>query len=240
MFESCIVTRRGLKSSNYIDSYAGWVQNLLTTQEEIFIPFVWRMCGKCCKKASVDPDYFNPFEIADYLNHTVREVVQTYLGKIVSIDSKNVKWKQTKPRKPCAFLEGNKCKIYPIRPGPCRSFPIFTDFGDHHIGCSGRLEYVRARKKLGRGIPYFVEPYTGEKPPIVRIVPNRWRRTLEKYSLIKPSEDSIKLFIQVNTPRKWYAKICKSCACKLKHRKFLNLQFNLISRNSRFSRGLEI
>lgn len=190
----------GLRDQESEDVFIGWIQHLLTTGEIVFIPFVCRKCGKCCREVSVHPDHFNPYEIADYLNLSVREVVETYFGEITYLNSERVEWKQTKSRKPCAFHEENKCKIYPIRPGPCRAFPISTDFGDSGIGCPGRLEYVRARKRLGRGIPYYTEPYWGDTRPEVHVKTKRWKKTLDKYLSINPCEKAIKIFIQSNNP----------------------------------------
>jgi len=182
------------------EAYTGWVQHLLITSEEIFLPFVCRKCGKCCREVSVDPNYFNPFEIADYLNLSVQDVVQTYFGKITYLNSEKVEWKQIKPMKPCVFLEGGKCKIYPIRPDPCISFPVSTDFGNSGIGCPGRLEYVRARKKLGMGIPHYSTPYRNNAPPKVHISSKRWKKTLNKYLSTNPCKESIKIFVDVNNP----------------------------------------
>lgn len=165
--------------------YIGKIQHLFTTSEVVFVPFVCHRCGKCCRELSVSE--FDPFEIAAFLGVSLHEVEKYF---------------RERKAKPCPFLSGNKCTIYPVRPYPCRVYPIGTDFGDCGIGCPGLLEVRRAVKKLDQGIPYCTRSYIAHQPPNkVRVRPERWNKTLEKYLRSKPSKKALELFIKVNKPR---------------------------------------
>ena len=50
--------------------------HLLTTGEEVFIPFVCRRCGKCCREVSISSAYFVDPEVQLFLNMGAREVIE--------------------------------------------------------------------------------------------------------------------------------------------------------------------
>lgn len=181
-------------------NFQGWLQHLLTTHEVIFIPFLCYKCGECCREASIQQGYFNPFEISSFLKLPVRVVIEKYLGEIIILDEERVEWKSNRPLKPCPFLEGNRCIIYPIRPGPCKSYPLFTDFGTCGVQCPSMQQMNRAAGKIGRGIPYYCSPYSDKKSPTVQIKPKRWNLSLWKYVESNPSKEALEIFIHVNKP----------------------------------------
>jgi len=179
----------------------GYLQHLLTMNCRVFIPLVCKKCGKCCREVGVDLSYFDPYSIAKHLKLDVSEVVTRYLGEVAYADEKSIKFGITKPRLPCPFLADGVCTIYPIRPGPCRSFPIVTDFGDHRIGCPARQEASRAERALGRGIPYYTTPIC-DKVLQARHTPfikkNAWERIESKYLKTNPSDEALRIFLSVN------------------------------------------
>jgi Fe-S-cluster containining protein len=183
-----------------IYKYVGLIQTLMTTDEKIFIPFTCRRCAKCCREITEPPAEFDPFVISEYLKMPLKDTVEKYFGEIVELTKDEVKWKPRINTKPCIFLEDNKCIIYEVRPDSCAAFPIATDFGDCGLGCPGREEYVKARKALGKGIPYRATPIFTNPKPTTRIKRRKWKKHLAKYLSTSPSEKSIKQFIEVNKP----------------------------------------
>ena len=117
--------------------YNGYLLNLIPSGQVIFLPFVSRRCGKCCREIGIEQTYFDPFQIAEYLKIPVEEAVNEYIGELNKIEEDKIYFKITKPKKPCVFLESDKCKIYEIRPFVCKSYPLC---GDAYIGCPARQE----------------------------------------------------------------------------------------------------
>ncbi len=78
-------------------------------------------CGKCCTGS---PGYVwvseeEIVEIAAYLNISVDAFAKRYLRKIDGAYS----LKEDVHTFDCVFLAGTKCKIYPVRPKQCKTFP---------------------------------------------------------------------------------------------------------------------
>jgi Fe-S-cluster containining protein len=111
-------------------------------QQEVFIPFVCKRCGECCRKVSVRPHEINFRQVAKYLNVSRKEIAEKYLAITTAADGETVH------RKPCPFLKGNDCAIYPVRPSPCKGYPVFTDFGTRGIVCMSDQEVRRAEKSI--------------------------------------------------------------------------------------------
>lgn len=99
--------------------------------------FTCQRCGKCCCQIGLPYDSQSWFNIADFLNISVKQVIEKYYGTLsldgsewVSDDSKRI---------PCPFLktiDGHlSCEIYSIRPDGCKLYPIDTDFGRNGIDC---------------------------------------------------------------------------------------------------------
>ncbi len=185
--------------------YRGWLQYIKSTQETLFLPFICQRCGKCCTIVSVETGYFNPLDIAKYLNLSAKDVIEKYLGEPIKLSEDNIRWRQTKPSKPCMFLEQNQtqntCKIYDIRPGPCEAYPIYTDHGDSGIRCPGRVAFVRAAKKIGRGYIWNYDRYSSDKEPPTIVKPKKWPKHLSKYLATDPTKEALEIFIKTNEPK---------------------------------------
>jgi Fe-S-cluster containining protein len=175
--------------------YQGWLLNLLSSNEKLFLPFICQKCGKCCREIGIEQSYFDPFKIADYLRKPVKEVVEEYLGTIVDIDEDNVHYEITKPKKPCVFLEPYKCKIYPIRPISCGAYP---HYGDSGIGCPSKIALRDAAKKVGRGHVWTAALYLSDDEPQTEIKRRKWRKHLGKYLSSQPDPEALEMFTQLN------------------------------------------
>ncbi len=114
--------------------------------------FKCQRCGKCCAEIGLPSDPESIFEIAEYLDLTIEQVIDKYYGRMdddgrawISDDSK---------RTPCPFLETNGdmkcCSIYKVRPSGCRAYPLDSDFGRNGIDCvAAELVYKKLREKDG-------------------------------------------------------------------------------------------
>lgn len=89
--------------------------------------------------------------MAKFLNTQIDDIIERYYGKIIEKDGERFieKYKGDR-RTPCPFLGGDKtCKIYSVRPDPCKAYPLQTDFGRCGIDCPGMkriLEDTKLRK----------------------------------------------------------------------------------------------
>lgn len=177
----------------------GYVLKLLTAGCRVFIPFVCKRCGECCRKVGVHPRAIDVIAVAEYLDISVEEVIEDYMGKVISRDEEKIEY-EASIRRPCPFLKGNECLIYPVRPGQCKAFPVGTDCGDRGIGCPGNKEAMRAWRTLGRGIPYSVKPILRFGAEVSHIPPEKWDKILAKYRRSHPSKEALELFIKFNRP----------------------------------------
>ncbi len=160
----------------------------------VFIPFVCRRCGKCCREVGVHPGHIEIFAVAEHLGVSVDEVIEHYLGgKIISHEEGEVTYNAS-IHHPCPFLRGNECLIYPVRPAPCKAFPVETDCRDFGIGCPAMEEVRRAWRALGGG---SVDSFNGE---VCYMQPERWRKFLTRYRGSRPSKDALELFLKFNQP----------------------------------------
>ena len=74
-------------------------------------------CSNCCRETLVEVSEGEVGAIARFLNMDVDEVVRQYTlgGRMLRQNSDG-----------CAFLDGNLCMIYAVRPQACREFPHLT------------------------------------------------------------------------------------------------------------------
>ena len=173
-----------------------WAQNLLYSSGEltVLIPFVCFRCGKCCRKAAPHPAAVEIPIIAEFLGLSVKQFITQYMGEIIEVNGKTIRFKQTKPWQPCPFLSSsNECAIYEVRPHACRSYPLHTDAGDGGIGCPGYRQLRRVRSAIGRGVPNIVSQPQGKRPEYLE-----WKRICRKFLRARPSSEMIEAFIRLN------------------------------------------
>lgn len=177
--------------------WQGYIQKLLGMDCQVFIPFICKRCGECCRKVGVDLANINPSEVAKHLGISEKEVIERYLGETFC-KGKKIKYMITKSRIPCPFLQGNECLIHPVKPDACKGFPVTTDFGDHGIGCPGEEEANRTIHILGRGISYFASPIDIAEE--IYIPDQKWEKIVKKYLASHPSKEALELFLKFNQP----------------------------------------
>lgn len=112
--------------------------------------FECQRCGKCCVEIGLPYDPESIFEIAEFLNLEVAQVIEKYYGRI----TENGKaWESDDhKRTPCPFISGDSdrksCAIYSVRPLGCRLYPFDTDFGRQGVDCPGaRIVYAKLKEE---------------------------------------------------------------------------------------------
>lgn len=106
----------------------------------LWASFKCQQCGQCCEKLGLPwPSGRNLEEMAKFLKIDPDDIIEQYYGKIVEDNGNKFIEKYREDRRtPCPFLGSDKnCKIYPVRPDPCRTYPLDTDFGRCGIDCPG-------------------------------------------------------------------------------------------------------
>jgi len=82
-------------------------------------------CGGCC----VDPNGFvfctseEALSISQFLNISQESFLRNYLEP----DSGDQWQLRSKPDGACIFLDGQGCRIYPVRPLQCRTYPFWPE-----------------------------------------------------------------------------------------------------------------
>ncbi len=72
----------------------------------------------------------------DFLQISTEEIISNYYGEVIQKNGRRMILSDDGKRKPCPFLnKDKKCKIYNVRPTPCRSYPIQTDGGRGNVDC---------------------------------------------------------------------------------------------------------
>lgn len=106
----------------------------------LWASFKCQQCGQCCEKLGLPwPSSKNLKEMAKFLKMDADDIIERYYGNLVKHNGKKFIEKYQKDRRtPCPFLGNDKnCKIYTVRPDPCRAYPLDTDFGRCEIDCPG-------------------------------------------------------------------------------------------------------
>jgi Fe-S-cluster containining protein len=87
------------------------------------IEFNCKQCGSCCSgTGEVYITTKELQEIAAFLKISLREAKRKYVHT-----RNNKKILKDSEKAACIFLSNNKCRIYPVRPKQCRSFPFWLE-----------------------------------------------------------------------------------------------------------------
>lgn len=159
---------------------------------DVVVPFVCYKCGNCCRKYYAAIDFELLPEIERIINKPI-DAIQAQLSDDCEAYNSGMPTD-------CCFLEpiSNECLIYTIRPEPCRSFPLLTDFGAVGVDCIGHKEYTNIVEKLvkyGKAAKVIKPAYSKK----VRSIPNReWQNILRKLEKAKASKIFIQTFFTMN------------------------------------------
>ncbi len=151
------------------------------------VPFVCRMCGRCCRELS--KVVFDPVEGKVYMEDYDRIERYVDFREVVERLSRELEVSHPVVVR-CPFLKGNVCEIHPIRPKSCRDFPFIEGF-DQGIGCPGL-------KRLREIISVFefveVKYVTSDCDKPVEIDGD----IFERFISLNPSEEELKKFLKLN------------------------------------------
>lgn len=82
-------------------------------------------CGDCCTGSPrdywVEADRAQQRRIAEYLGITLRWLRRRYVVRQRDGDGLSMRGGA------CVFLDGNRCRIYPVRPAQCRTYPLWPE-----------------------------------------------------------------------------------------------------------------
>ena len=82
-------------------------------------------CGACCTNhGSYEYVYLNDAEIRKLSSHLELEI-DVFLERYTVCESGWVVLRMDEPD--CPFLDGASCKVYPVRPVQCRTFPFWKE-----------------------------------------------------------------------------------------------------------------
>jgi len=159
---------------------------------DVLLPFVCHNCGSCCRGFAPQIPIADFPRIAQHVGKSIEEIERQH--------SEAYSKKFTDSPIDCSFLNNNnQCSIYPMRPEPCRLYPLKTDFGTAGVNCIGYKEFHAivdaffARRKyaaLWRSDSY-------RKP--VRPIPRHQLTVVWKtFIKAKPSSATIRRFVKLN------------------------------------------
>lgn len=83
-------------------------------------------CGQCCTGASGYVEVSNPEAeaLAGFLDLTEQQFLEQYIDLPENGDLLRLK---SGANGDCVFLADNRCRIYPVRPLQCRTFPFWPE-----------------------------------------------------------------------------------------------------------------
>lgn len=108
---------------------------------DVLVPFICHKCGACCHSFAPQIPADDLAKITRYLNKPQEEIKRQH--------AECYRKRFTDTPANCIFLnEKKQCMIYPLRPEPCRLFPLLTDFVAAYVNCPGHKEFYRIVKAL--------------------------------------------------------------------------------------------
>jgi len=161
---------------------------------DVIVPFICHKCGRCCYNYVPALRADNLEKIAQYLNKPEEEI------KFRLKECHEKIWNNKLPDK-CLFLdEENQCSIYPLRPEPCRLYPLDTDFGKADVNCPGHKEFYRIVDVFFSRRIYasMRDPRYGQKDQIRRVPIREWPRLWRKFVRARHSNPMVLEFIKMN------------------------------------------
>lgn len=125
-----------------------------TVQDAIEREFQCNRCGNCCKgDGVVHIDREQAVRIADFLGLPLKSFLKQYTTRIAPGE-----WwlhDQANPERWCIFLEQDaeglfKCRINPVKPNQCKSFPEKWRNEDSFRTCSGLRTLMKTLRERAR------------------------------------------------------------------------------------------
>lgn len=161
---------------------------------DVLVSFICHKCGQCCYNYVPQFRADDLQKIAQYLNRSEEEI------KVRCEECYEKKFNNELDK--CLFLnEENQCSIYPLRPEPCRLYPLDTDSGKADVNCPGYEEFYRifdafsSRRKLFAKV---LDPEEYDRDEIRRVPNREWPSLWRKFISAKPSEHMVLEFIKMN------------------------------------------
>lgn len=160
---------------------------------DLFIPFVCRQCGACCRTYTPVMPEKDLEQIARDLNIPEDELFARH-------EEHRLRYIAGRPL-PCPFNDDKRCLIYrhPLRPGVCRLYPF--SYGRPKIrGCPGYDEHSRMVDAFLDGErDYEIYdssfcPTPGRRPPPEK----EWGRLRDLLAASGPSRPAVRRFLRMN------------------------------------------
>lgn len=122
-------------------------QTLLTDQC-LALNFECQRCGECCRQEGFV--YLKAGEaqkIADFFGLDVYDFTERYCELL---NRQKLVLKKAEKKEDCIFLEGDRCRVQPVKPEQCRDFPIGWRTVKSLDYCAGIKRILKEKKDRAR------------------------------------------------------------------------------------------